>query len=180
MKTTYGQKSSRVTEHNREEWNPIVTLLFPVRGFLGTGAPFAVDFNLVMQLFMGTALIAGVIFAKCKRYRAHGICQTTVLLVNLLMIGLVMWPSFQQQLRPHLPKVFRRFYYAVAMTHAFVGIAAETLGLYIVVVAGTNLLPQWLCFTHWKRWMRAEAVLWSIVLVSGVGTYYVWYVTPFA
>jgi len=74
-----------------------------------------------------------------------------VLLVNLLMIGLVMWPSFQQQLRPHLPKVFHRFYYAVAMTHTLVGIAAETLGLYIVVVAGTNLLPQWLCLTHWKR-----------------------------
>ena len=65
-----------------------MTLLFPVRGFLGTGAPFAADFNLVMQLFMGTALIAGVVFAKCKWYRAHGICQTTVLLVNLLMIAL--------------------------------------------------------------------------------------------
>jgi len=57
---------------------------------------------------------------------------------------------------------------------------SEALGLYIVIVAGTNLLPQWLCFTHWKRWMRAEAALWSIVLVSGVGTYYAWYVAPFA
>ena len=71
---------------------------FPVKGFLGTGAPFAADFNLVMQFVPGAALIAGVSFARQKRYRAHGICQTTVLLVNLLMIGLVMWPSFQQQL----------------------------------------------------------------------------------
>src|SRR6201981_4222864 len=148
MKTTFGQKSSRVTEHDREDGKPIVTLAFPIRGFLGTGAPFVADFNLVMQLFMGTALMAGVVFAKCKRYRAHGVCQTTVLLVNLLMIGLVMWPSFQQQLRPNLPKVFHRFYYAVAMTHTLVGIAAETLGLYIVVVAGTTILPLWLCFTH--------------------------------
>jgi uncharacterized membrane protein YozB (DUF420 family) len=154
--------------------------LFPVRGFLGTGAPFAADFNLVMQLILGAALIAGVFFAKHKCYRAHGICQTTVLLVNLLMIGLVMWPSFQQQLRPALPKVFHRLYYAAATIHAFVGITAEALGLYIVIVAGTNLLPQWLCFTHWKRWMRAEAVLWAIVLVTGVGTYYAWYVAPFA
>ena len=66
---------------------------------------------------------------------------------------------FSATVEAALPKVFHRLYYAVAMTHALVGIAAETLGLYIVVVAGTNLLPQWLCFTHWKRWMRAEAVL---------------------
>jgi len=176
MKTTFGLKSSRATEHDRA---PVMMSLFPVKGFLGTGAPFAADFNLVMQFILGAALIAGVFFAKQKRFRAHGVCQTTVLLVNLLMIGLVMWPSFQQQLRPHLPKVFHRFYYAVAMTHTLVGIAAETLGLYIVVVAGTNLLPQWLCFTHWKRWMWVEATLWSIVLVSGVGTYYAWYVAPF-
>jgi LysR family transcriptional regulator, hca operon transcriptional activator len=37
--------------------------LFPVKGFLGTGAPFAADFNLVMQLILGAALIAGVLFA---------------------------------------------------------------------------------------------------------------------
>ena len=176
MKTTFGQKSSRATEHDRA---PVMMSLFPVKGFLGTGAPFAADFNLVM-LFMGTALIAGVVFAKCKCYRAHGICQTTVLLLNLLMIGLVMWPSFHQQLRPTLPKVFHRLYYAAATIHALAGMTAEAVGLYIVIVAGTNLLPQWLCFAHRKRWMRAEAVLWSIVLVSGVGTYYAWYVAPFA
>jgi uncharacterized membrane protein YozB (DUF420 family) len=182
MKTTFGQKSSRATKHDAatvRSGQPIVMTLFPVKGFLGTGAPFAADVNLVMQFILGAALIAGVFFARHKCYRAHGICQTTVLLVNLLMIGLVMWPSFQQQLRPALPKVFHRLYYAAAMAHALAGITAEALGLYIVIVAGTSLLPQWLCFTHWKRWMRAEATLWSIVLVSGVATYYAWYVAPF-
>jgi hypothetical protein len=41
---------------------------------------------------------------------------------------------------------------------------------------GTTLLPQWLRFTRWKRWMRIELVLWAIVLLSGAGTYYAWYV----
>jgi hypothetical protein len=36
-----------------------------------------------VQLFMGLALIAGVLLAKQKRYTAHGICQTTVLLLVL-------------------------------------------------------------------------------------------------
>jgi len=46
-------------------------------------------------------------------------------------------------------------------------------------VAGTNVLPEWLRFKHWKWWMRAELVLWAIVLLSGVGTYCAWYVAPF-
>jgi uncharacterized membrane protein len=79
-------------------------VFFPTKGFLGTGAPFGADLNLVVQVVMGVALIAGAGLAKQKRYTAHGICQTTVLLLNLLMIGLVMWPSLQQQVGPALSK----------------------------------------------------------------------------
>ena len=152
---------------------------FPIQGFFGTGATFAADFNLVVQIIMGAALIVGWFLAKRQRYRAHGICQTTVLLLNLLMIGLVMWPSFQQQAKPDLSKVLHKWYYEAATIHALLGIAAELLGLYIVIVAGTNLVPQRLRFKRWKLWMRTELVLWAIVLVSGVGTYCAWYVAPF-
>jgi uncharacterized membrane protein YozB (DUF420 family) len=152
---------------------------FPIRGFLGTGATFAADLNLVVQFVMGAALTAGVLLAKRKWYRAHGICQTTVLLLNLLMIGLVMWPTFRQQVKPTLPKVLHKWYFAAPTIHAVLGMTAELLGLYIVVVAGTNILPTNLRFRHWKRWMRTELVLWVIVLVSGVGTYYAWYIAPF-
>ena len=150
-----------------------------MKGFLGTGAPFGADLNLVVQLIMGVALLAGALLAKHKRYRAHGICQTTVLLLNVLMIGLVMWPSFQQQVKPALSKVHHKWYYEVAIIHAALGVTAELLGLYIVIVAGTKLLPRWLLFNNWKWWMRTELVLWMIVLLSGVGTYCAWYVAPF-
>ncbi len=150
-----------------------------MKGFLGTGATFAADLNLIVQLVMGVALIAGARLAKQKRYRAHGICQTMVLLLNLLMIGLVMWPSFQQQVKPALSKVLHKWYYEAAAIHAVLGITAELLGLYIVIVAGTNILPQCLRFKHWKRWMRTELALWMIVLLSGVGTYCAWYVALF-
>ena len=153
--------------------------LFPIKGFLGTGATFEADLNLVVQVIMGVALIGGAVLAKRKRYTAHGICQTMVLLLNLLMIELVMWPSFQQQVRPALPKVFHKWYYAAATIHALLGAAAELLGLYIVIVAGTSVLPEWLRFKDWKRWMRTELMLWSIVVLTGVGTYYAWYIAPF-
>jgi uncharacterized membrane protein YozB (DUF420 family) len=151
----------------------------PMKGFLGTGAPFGADLNLVVQLIMGLALIAGMLLAKRKRYRAHGICQTTVLLLNLFMIGLVMGPSFEQQVYPALSKVLHRWYSVAATIHALLGVTAELLGLYIVVVAGTNVLPQRLRFTNWRRWMRTELMLWSIVVLTGVGTYYAWYIAPF-
>ena len=153
--------------------------IFPMKGFLGTGASFSADLNLIVQILMGVALGMGVILARHKRYRAHGICQTTVLLLNLLMIGLVMWPSFQRQVKPVLHKVLHKWYYEAAAIHVVLGITAELLGLYIVIVAGTNVLPQWLRFRHWKRWMRTELVFWMIVLLSGVGTYCAWYVAPF-
>jgi len=157
----------------------IVLFSLPVKGFLGTGATFEADLNLVVQFMMGIALAAGVLVARQQRYRAHGICQTTVLLLNLLTIGLVMWPSFRRQVSPRFSRVFHKAYYAVPVLHAALGMTAELLGVYIVLVAGTNVLPAWLRFRNWKRWMRAEFVLWFVVVISGMGTYYAWYIAPF-
>jgi len=150
----------------------------PVEGFLGTGATFEADITLVAQVVMGTALIAGVLLAKQKRYTAHGICQTTVLLLNLLTTGLVMWPSFRH-VRPTIAGVIHKSSYAAPMLHAALGITAELLGLYIVLVAGTNVVPPRLRFRNWKRAMRSEFVLWFVVVISGMWTYYAWYIAPF-
>jgi uncharacterized membrane protein YozB (DUF420 family) len=149
-----------------------------MKGFLATGATFGADLNLIVQILMAVALLTGSLLARQKRYKAHGICQTTVLLLNLLMIALVMWPSFHQQVGPVFPRAFRRRYYTVATIHAALGMAAELVGLYIVIVAGTNILSQRFCFKRWKLWMRAELMLWWVVLLGGAGTYYVWYVAP--
>ncbi len=156
----------------------LIVCLLPVKGFLGTGATFEADVNLVVQFIMGLALVAGVVLAKQKRFRAHGICQTTALLLNLLMIGLVMGPAFWQ-VNPTIPRVLHKPYYAAPMVHAALGITAELLGLYIVLVAGTNVLPARWRFRNWKRWMRAEFLLWLVVVISGLGTYYAWYIAPF-
>ena len=151
----------------------------PLNGFLGTGATFAADVNLILQLAMGCALIVGLFLAKQKRYRAHGTCQTMVLLLNLWMIALTMWPSFRQQVLPHIPRALQRSYYALAAIHMVLGTSAELLGLYIILVAGTEVVPPSLRFKNWKRWMRLELVLWLVALTWGIGTYYEWYVVPF-
>ncbi len=145
------------------------------QGFLGTGAPFSADLNLIVQLAMGLALAGGAVLARRKLYRAHAICQTAVLLMNLVMIALVMWPSFQQQVAPALARHLARRYYFVAAAHGALGTAAELLGLYILLAAGTELLPHRLRFRRRKVWMRSEMALWWMVVTTGVWVYHVWY-----
>jgi len=149
-----------------------------MRGFLGTGATFSADLNLLIQLAMGLALLFGWRLARRKQYKAHGLCQSAVLLLNLVMIILVMSPAFRRQVEPSLPDGISEAYYAVATAHAALGGIAELLGLYIVVVAGTSLLPERLRMKRWKLWMRTELALWWVVLLIGVGTYSVWYLAP--
>jgi hypothetical protein len=79
MKTIFGRKSLPAIE-NQElcvERMMSGSFFFSIRGFLGTGAPFGADLNLVVQLIMGVSLAIGAPLARQKRYRAHGICQTT-------------------------------------------------------------------------------------------------------
>jgi uncharacterized membrane protein YozB (DUF420 family) len=148
-----------------------------MNGFLGTPASFGADLNLIVQIVMGVALIAGAFLARAKRYSAHGVCMTAVLLLNLIPIAVVMWPSFDQIVLPRLAVHLHKLYYEVAAIHGVLGTAAELLGLYILLVAGTNLLPKAWRFRQWKLWMRVELGLWMAALLAGIGTYIVWY-TP--
>lgn len=151
-----------------------------MNGFFGTGATYAADVNLLVQLAMGVALLVGTLLARRKCYTAHGICQTTVLLLNLAIIAFVMWPSFNLQVMPRLTAHWSKRYYAVAVGHAALGMMAESLGLYIVLVAATNIVPQRLRFKRWRVWMRTELVLWWVVVLTGLATYYWWYIAPFS
>lgn len=147
-----------------------------MRGFLGTWAGFGADLNLLLQIAMGLALVAGAWLARTKRYRAHGVCQSAVLILNLILIASVMWPVFHQQVLPKIPARLNRTHFAVATVHGALGVLAETFGLYVALVAGTNFLPQSWRIQRWKLWMRVELALWWIALAAGMATYFIWYV----
>src|SRR4029077_5893003 len=88
-----------------------------VEGFLGSHAGYRPDLNLMIQIAMGIALISGALLARAKRFVAHGICQTAVLVLNLVMICYLMLPSFFSHVLPRLPKRFGRRFYFVATIH---------------------------------------------------------------
>lgn len=149
-----------------------------MNGFLGTGATFRADLNLVVQVSMGLVLLLGMLLAKRKNFRAHKYVQSSVMILNLVMIFLIMVPSFHKQVQPQVPGGLKEAYYLVPYVHATLGTIAEVLGLYIVLVAATKILPRKLRFKRYKPWMRVELALWWLVILFGVSTYYVWYVAP--
>jgi plastocyanin len=151
-----------------------------MEGFLGTGASWSADLNLVLHIVMALALLGGMVLARRKRFTAHGIVQSSVMLLNLVLIARIMGPSFIRQVAPQIPAGLSDSYYWVAFAHATAGSLAELLGLYVVLVAGTRLVPAALRFDNYKRWMRTTLVLWWAVTFLGIGTYAKWYMGPSA
>jgi uncharacterized membrane protein YozB (DUF420 family) len=149
------------------------------KGFLGTAAPMAADRALVIEVGMGLALIVGAVLARRRHYRAHGWCQSIVVLLNLVMITQFMVSSFRRQIIPVIPDDLGNIHYAIAMAHGAMGMVAEAFALYIVLAAGTTILPSRLRFSRYKRWMRVALALWLITLLSGSATYVQWYGLPF-
>ena len=139
-------------------------------------APGAADLALLIEIMMGVALFAGAVLARRGRYRAHAWCQSTVVLLNLVAIGFAMAPSFYVQVAPKIPRAIRKPYYAIAAGHAVLGALAELVGLYVIVAAGTNILPRCLHLRNYRAWMRATFILWWVVLLLGVAIFVRWYV----
>lgn len=144
-------------------------------GFLRTNAPFYADLVLLLEIGMALALLLGAFFARIHRYGWHALCQSVVVLVNLIVILLVMVPAFRSRILPKLPGKITKGYYLLPCAHAVVGIAAETAGLYILLAAGTKVLPERFRLRNYRLWMRTTLVLWWGALLLGIATYVRWY-----
>lgn len=145
-------------------------------GFLGTAAPFPADVVLLLEIAMGVGLLIGGWMARRQQFRQHAWCQSTIVLLNLAVIAIMMIPSFWTSVLPKIPARLGRAYYAIATAHATLGTVTELVGLYVLLSAGTSLLPEKIRITNYKLWMRSVLVLWWVVLFLGAGTYTRWYV----
>ena len=145
-------------------------------GFLGTAAPRYADVVVLLEIGMGVALLIGAVLARMRWIRLHAWCQSVIVLLNLVVIVLIMVPSFHVHVSPKIPLKLGKPYYALATAHAALGMITEIAGLYILLAAGTSVLPEKFRITKYKRWMRTVLALWWVVLLSGVATYARWYV----
>src|SRR3990172_6954756 len=89
-----------------------------MNGFLGTGATIQADLNLTIQIWRGMPLWGGMIQARHRCYRAHAVCQGSVILLNLVMIAFLMLPSLELGVVPELKVKFSESYYFIPTLHA--------------------------------------------------------------
>ena len=147
------------------------------KSFLGTAAPTYAELTLVLEIAMGVGLLIGAQLARLRRYRWHAWCQSLIVLLNLVLIALTMIPAFHRQVFPKLPSRVGKLYYALPATHAALGGIAAFGGVFILLAAGTEILPEKLRMKRYKFWMRSVLVVWWTVLLLGIATYARWYVT---
>jgi uncharacterized membrane protein YozB (DUF420 family) len=145
-------------------------------GFLGTAAPRYADLVLLLEIAMGLALLIGAVLARKGKFRVHAWCQSAIVLLNLAIVVLLMIPSFYVHVSRNIPAKLGKAYYALPTAHAALGSITEIAGLYILLAAGTNIVPQRFRMTNYKLWMRSVLVLWWLVLLLGLATYVRWYV----
>jgi uncharacterized membrane protein YozB (DUF420 family) len=145
-------------------------------GFLGTAAPRYADLVLLLEIAMGLALLIGAVLARKGKFRVHAWCQSAVVLLNLAIVVLLMIPSFYVHVSRNIPAKLGKAYYALPTAHAALGSITEIAGLYILLAAGTNFVPQRFRMTNYKLWMRSVLALWWLVLLLGLATYVRWYV----
>jgi uncharacterized membrane protein YozB (DUF420 family) len=150
-----------------------------MKAFLQTAAPLGPNVILVLEIAMGIGLLLGARLARKGRFRQHAWCQSTIVLLNLAVVVVMMIPSFRVHVLPRVPAKLGKAYYALATTHGAFGTVTELAGLYILLSAGTKVLPEKLRITRYKEWMRSVLVLWWVVLLLGMATYTRWYVPHF-
>jgi uncharacterized membrane protein YozB (DUF420 family) len=143
-------------------------------GFLGRPSTFGADLNLLIQLALGLLLFAGLLLARRSRYALHGACQATALVATLVMTAIWMWPAFHNNYGWAIFKGGNRVNVAAA-AHVVAGTVALLVGIYVVLVAGTPIVPRALRFANYKAWMRTLITVWWLALALGVLTY--WFAT---
>jgi putative membrane protein len=56
-------------------------------GFLGTRAPFFMDFVMIMVVALPFLILIAISFAKKRHYKAHAISQTILYIVAVIVVG---------------------------------------------------------------------------------------------
>jgi uncharacterized membrane protein YozB (DUF420 family) len=161
------------------EWNAVGILRgdnLLIQAFLETAASRGANIVLVLEMAMGIGLLLGAWLARMGRFRQHAWCQSIFVLLNLAVVAVMMIPSFRVHVLPRIPAKLGKAYYALATTHGALGTVTELAGLYILLSAGTSVLPEKLRITKYKVWMRSVLALWWVVLLLGMATYTRWYV----
>jgi len=141
------------------------------------GARNAATINLVIELLILAGLYVGFYYARKKRFRPHHAnIQTTMVLLNLVLILSIMVPSFYSFVI--LGGTTTGIVGTLMIVHAILGAIAEGVALYLIAGERTQIIPKPYRVKNIKPVMRATLALWTIVVILGIGIYYFRYLAP--
>ena len=124
-----------------------------------------------IQIGVATLLAVGLVFARLHWYRAHGVCQSAAYLITLLMTALWMVPVFVKFYAGNLAKPDTND--LIVTAHAALGTITLLVATYVVLVAGTSLVPARWRFANYRAWMRTAIALFWGTTALGIWTYWV-------
>jgi uncharacterized membrane protein YozB (DUF420 family) len=145
-------------------------------GLFAAGAPSLSDLLVLVEVALAVMLVVGLVLVRLGHIRAHAYLQSTIILVNIPIVIYGMVPAYLQYVLPYLGGQIGEPYVWVPTVMLVAGVAAEVLGIYIILVAGTSWIPARFRFRRYKLVMRTELVLWWAVVVTGLTTYWLFYV----
>jgi uncharacterized membrane protein YozB (DUF420 family) len=145
------------------------------KGFIGTKASLISDLNLIAQFVLLAGLSGGVILARRGHYKAHQYMQTSMVLLNLVLVLSIMVESFIRNVAPGLPEGLKTQFGIISTIHAGIGLLAVAGGVYLLLRMN-QLLPKRMQITNWKSLMRLTFGLYWTTGLLGLALYYVWYV----
>lgn len=139
-------------------------------------APATSDVAAVVEVALAAALVLGAFLARTGHIRAHRYLQSSVIFVNIPIVLYAMVPPYLMYIAPGLPGHLGEPSSLVPSIMLVAGAAAELLGIYIILVAGTTWIPERFRFRNYKLWMRTELALWWAVVICGLLTYWLLFV----
>jgi uncharacterized membrane protein YozB (DUF420 family) len=134
-------------------------------------SPLYADLVLFLEIGIALGLLVGAWLARKRKFREHTWCQSVAVLLNLVLVAVVMVPTFREQVSPKIPAKLGKSYVGLPAAHGALGGIVEVIALYILLAAGTKLLPERLRIRRYKLWMRTVLVAWWLVLLLGAATY---------
>ena len=147
-------------------------------GFGALSSTTIAQIVLVLELVFAGMLIVGTILARRGNIRWHAHIQSIAVLGNVPVVAAWMLPQYVANVWPGIPDEIGTPFYLYPTLMLVAGAAVEALGVYVILVAGTNLIPERFRFRNYKWWMRTLLCLWWGVLLLGLTTYYYWFLAP--
>ena len=121
--------------------------------------------SLIFQIAVFVLLLEGYILRKQRRFRLHGIFMLLSVVLHLVMILVIMVPSFVLGI---IPLIVTHAFDATTIlgaVHVAMGTFGVVLGVWIVV--GWRLRQSLEFCVPKKKWMRLTLGVWLTSLVAG-------------